>query len=104
MSLFYTPFKNIYNKELLIILNSALQLDYSTYFNYISTVVKCVWFCIRNFANIMPTPVHCECTSLLVTLFHHTEIAVIFFSLCLSSCEEKKDKLNPPGSGARLYC
>lgn len=90
MSLFCIPFKNNYNKELLIILNSALRLDYSKDLNCISTVVKCIWFCVRNFANIMSTPVRCERTNLLVTLLHHTEIAVISFSLCLSSCEVHK--------------
>lgn len=97
------PFKNNYHKELLIILNSAVQLDYSRDLNCISTVVKCVWFCVRNFANIMSTPICCECTSRLVTSFHHAEIAVISFSLCLSSCEEKKRQTKPPSSGARLY-
>lgn len=44
----------------------------------------------ENFANIVSTPVRCERTNLLVTLLHHTEIAVISFSLCLSSCEVHK--------------
>lgn len=105
MSLFCIPFKNNYNKELLIILNSALQLDYSKDLNCISIVVKCVWFCVRNFANIMSTPVLCECTSLLVTSFHQTEIAEISFSLCLSWCEDtQKKQTNPAGPGARLNC
>lgn len=58
---------------------STLQLDYSKDLNYLSAVVKCVWFCVRNFASIMSTLVHRECTSHLVTLFHHTEMAVISF-------------------------
>lgn len=96
---------NIINKKgLIILLNSILQLDCSKYFNYISTVVKCIWFCVRNSANTMSTLVHCECTILLVILFHHIEMTVASFFLCLCMWREKRGQRNPQGSGARLYC